>query len=76
MMVTLFASNGSPGRTRTADQVVNSHPLYQLSYRGKYNKTLSEFSFHVNQIVRAGSVSENSFLTREAVTSNLASKQG
>ena len=25
---------GSPGRTRTADMVVNSHPLYQLSYRG------------------------------------------
>ena len=26
--------DGSPGRTRTADKVVNSHPLYQLSYRG------------------------------------------
>lgn|GEM_PF-3202303 len=26
--------NGSPGRTRTADPVVNSHLLYQLSYRG------------------------------------------
>ena len=25
---------GSPGRTRTSDMVVNSHPLYQLSYRG------------------------------------------
>ena len=25
---------GSSGRTRTADKVVNSHPLYQLSYRG------------------------------------------
>ena len=24
----------SPGQTRTADLVVNSHPLYQLSYRG------------------------------------------
>ena len=32
--VPLSASNGSPGQTRTADQVVNSHPLYQLSYRG------------------------------------------
>ena len=30
----LFMSNGSPGQTRTADQVVNSHPLYRLSYRG------------------------------------------
>ena len=25
---------GSPGRTRTSDKVVNSHSLYQLSYRG------------------------------------------
>jgi hypothetical protein len=29
-----FIIPGSPGRTRTADQVVNSHPLYRLSYRG------------------------------------------
>ena len=27
---------GSPGRTRTADRVVNSHLLYRLSYRGLY----------------------------------------
>lgn|GEM_PF-6586054 len=27
-------SSGSPGRTRTSDRVVNSHLLYQLSYRG------------------------------------------
>jgi hypothetical protein len=26
--------HGSPGRTRTADKVVNSHLLYRLSYRG------------------------------------------
>ena len=26
--------NGSPGRARTADPVINSHLLYQLSYRG------------------------------------------
>ena len=26
---------GSPGGTRTPDLVVNSHPLYQLSYRGR-----------------------------------------
>jgi hypothetical protein len=26
---------GSSGRARTADLVINSHPLYQLSYRGK-----------------------------------------
>lgn len=24
----------SPGQTRTADLVINSHPLYRLSYRG------------------------------------------
>jgi hypothetical protein len=27
---------GSPGRTRTSDRVVNSHLLYRLSYRGKF----------------------------------------
>jgi hypothetical protein len=31
---TPFFVSGSPGRTRTAGQVVNSHPLYLLSYRG------------------------------------------
>ena len=31
---------GSPGRTRTADLVVNSHVLYQLSYRGKMSMTM------------------------------------
>ena len=25
---------GSPGRTRTCDMLINSQPLYQLSYRG------------------------------------------
>ena len=29
-----FDFNGSAGRTRTCDKVVNSHLLYQLSYRG------------------------------------------
>lgn len=28
------STSGSPARTRTADLVVNSHPLYRLSYRG------------------------------------------
>ncbi len=27
---------GSPGRTRTCDLVINSHPLYRLSYRGVF----------------------------------------
>ena len=31
---TAFLITGSPGRTRTSDQVVNSHPLCRLSYRG------------------------------------------
>lgn len=26
---------GSPGRARTSDPMINSHLLYQLSYRGK-----------------------------------------
>ena len=29
-----FLIFGSPGRARTADLVINSHPLYRLSYRG------------------------------------------
>lgn len=29
-----YEAIGSPGRARTADLVVNSHPLYRLSYRG------------------------------------------
>jgi hypothetical protein len=28
------AGLGSPGRARTADLMINSHPLYRLSYRG------------------------------------------
>lgn len=31
---TTQAVYGSPGRTRTADLMINSHPLYRLSYRG------------------------------------------
>jgi hypothetical protein len=30
---------GSPGRTRTCDQPVNSRLLYQLSYRGMKRRT-------------------------------------
>src|SRR5262245_27968548 len=32
-----FLKSGSPGGTRTPDLVVNSHPLYRLSYRGIWN---------------------------------------
>ena len=31
---TAFLDMSSPGRTRTSDQLVNSQPLYLLSYRG------------------------------------------
>ena len=30
----LIQDIGSPGRTRTSDKLINSQPLYQLSYRG------------------------------------------
>jgi hypothetical protein len=30
-----FYFYGSPARTRTTDMVVNSHPLYRLSYWGR-----------------------------------------
>ncbi len=32
--IQVLDGNGSPGRTRTADPVINSHLLYRLSYRG------------------------------------------
>lgn len=38
-----FINTGSAGRIRTYDQVVNSHPLCQLSYRGM-NKYSNEKS--------------------------------
>jgi hypothetical protein len=34
LRLTAFLRYGSPGRTRTSDQLVNSQPLYRLSYRG------------------------------------------
>ncbi len=34
VMLPFSRRNGSPGRTRTCDQPVNSRLLYQLSYRG------------------------------------------
>ena len=37
-----FAQSGSRGWTRTSDKVVNSHPLYQLSYAGTLFMSLSE----------------------------------
>gem|GEM_PF-3248208 len=37
----------SPGWTRTNDLVVNSHPLYQLSYRGIRRNARSGTGPHV-----------------------------
>jgi hypothetical protein len=34
MALLLPVQPSSPGRTRTSDLVINSHPLYRLSYRG------------------------------------------
>src|SRR3990167_8442267 len=36
---------GSPGRARTADLMINSHPLYRLSYRGIDEDDKSIFLF-------------------------------
>lgn len=36
---------GSPTRTRTRDQVINSHSLYQLSYRGMYWRPKAPLAF-------------------------------
>ena len=35
VILTAFSRYSSPGRTRTSDQLVNSQPLYRLSYRGR-----------------------------------------
>lgn len=34
MLLSTLGCSGSPGWTRTSDLMINSHPLYQLSYRG------------------------------------------
>lgn len=39
-----FAVPGSPGRTRTSDQLVNSQSLYRLSYRGKDGAIIQNLS--------------------------------
>ena len=41
---------GSPGRARTADLVINSHPLYRLSYRGTKPSILRTDVGVVNQL--------------------------
>ena len=42
VQVSKAVENGSPGRARTADLVINSHPLYQLSYRGIIGTTRAQ----------------------------------
>ncbi len=49
---------GSPGRARTADLVINSHPLYQLSYRGIGGRILIPASEGVNKPARAPTLSD------------------
>jgi hypothetical protein len=36
---------GSPARTRTTDMVINSHPLYRLSYWGTNETVLLSWLF-------------------------------
>lgn len=43
-----FVDVGSPERTRTSDLVINSHPLYRLSYRG------STRAAYINDLQRRG----------------------
>ena len=45
-----FFGFGSPGRARTADLVINSHPLYRLSYRGKVRILYSTDGFKSGQL--------------------------
>ena len=43
------ASNNSPGRIRTADKVVNSHLLYQLSYGRLWCKKIAGKALQRNE---------------------------
>ena len=40
--------SGSPGRARTSDPMINSHLLYQLSYRGTADESVVPSAFKVN----------------------------
>ena len=54
-----FASNGSGGRTRTYDLVVNSHPLCQLSYAGMkliLSNPLIHFEFELEPTSRLAEI--------------------
>ena len=44
----LSGINGSPGRARTSDPMINSHLLYQLSYRGTADESVVPPAFKVN----------------------------
>ena len=41
----------SPTWTRTTDMVINSHPLYRLSYWGRRNKYLTRERIYVNNLL-------------------------
>ena len=45
----MLEKNGSPGRTRTTDKLINSQPLYQLSYRGMRGGILVNFPGQVKR---------------------------
>jgi hypothetical protein len=73
-----FDKVGSPGRTRTADPVVNSHLLYRLSYRGiskLYNKVfekgLALFFGFLNSVMEAGTGIEPVYKDLQSSTSPL-----
>jgi hypothetical protein len=46
VLVLSILKSGSPGGTRTPDLVINSHPLYRLSYRGTMNRLYHLINSH------------------------------
>ena len=66
VVVEPIEEGGSPGRTRTSDMVVNSHPLYQLSYRGTC--TRRPYSKGVSRTPAAPSLVRDTFLARRRET--------
>jgi hypothetical protein len=48
--------------------VVNSHPLYQLSYRGVTEGNLTESYFNVNEIVQVNFTFPKQFLDKASTS--------
>jgi hypothetical protein len=60
---------GSRSRTRTCGMVVNSHPLYQLSYPGIFSlgKEIRLEKYHIEPVLSMGYLGETIIFVRPAI---------